>query len=432
MIKENKMRFLFLLNCLLSCGFLYAQEVFSIVSHPGEDAAKETRVSWGAQDKGTFVLVSLKKDTLFNKGKTVEPEAEGLCTTYDSIPSKTPQGVTFYEYPHFIKCGASLKNLKPDTEYVYRICKSEGGKVKPLSSLHYFKTAGAKEWSATIISDYHSYTPLGHRLRDAMLMVDCAVKYDPSVDWILQLGDVAAWGGSYSFWKRMYEEVNFKRFAWAGLNGNHDNMTMKYGQSNYFFRDANYAPLNGYGNQVGVCYHFRYHNALFIMLNNEAMKTDAELQSAQEWVRKVVTAARKQKNAPRYVIVCEHYQWFYGESGKVSQYARWSNLFDELGVDLALAGNNHIYARTNAIYQGKCTDGKRGTVYLQTASSDNERGRSLGELVENTDLIKKVWAEGPKTVSALNMKVTNKNIQLTLLDRNGNEIDKVLVLSKKH
>jgi len=163
------------------------------------------------------------------------------------------------------------------------------------------------------------------------------------------------------------------------------------------------------------------------MLNNESMKDEEGLKAAQEWVREVVG-----NNPARYRVVCEHYQWFFGDSGKTSQYGRWSDLFDELGIDLALAGNNHIYVRTNAIYQGKESDGRKGTVYIQAPSSDNERGvPAPNPITENIDKIRFRWSEGEMTVGAIHLDVNKKRMKLTLIDRYGNILDRAEVKSKK-
>ena len=156
------------------------------------------------------------------------------------------------------------------------------------------------------------------------------------------------------------------------------------------------------------------------------MKTDDGLQKAQQWVRKVIV-----ENPAQFVVVMEHYQWFYGESGKASQYDRWKQLFDEYGVDLAIAANNHIYARTNALYQDSETDGSRGTVYIQTPSADNERGQKLQEWNGNHPLIKYIWNEGANTVGALLLTATDEKLTITLHHRKGNVIDTAVVKSKR-
>ncbi len=240
-------------------------------------------------------------------------------------------------------------------------------------------------------------------------------------DLMLHLGDVCAWGGSYSFWQQLYDEPAFKNYSWAGLNGNHDNMDRTGKRNNpLFFRNVNNAPLNGYEGMEGVCYWFRYGDVLFIALNSEAMRSDEGLAAAQAWVREVV----QQHPAP-YVVVMEHYQWFFGQSGKDSQYGRWRELFDELGVDIALGANNHRYVSTPPLRDGRVVAPGEGTVYVQTPSSDDDRGETIGELEYNADIIQTRWAEGPHTVGAMIMDVTPERITLTLHDRHGAELDRV-------
>jgi hypothetical protein len=68
------------------------------------------------------------------------------------------------------------------------------------------------------------------------------------------------------------------------------------------------------------------------------------------------------------------------------------------------------------------------TVYIQTPSSDNERGQDpIGELEYNQDKIAFRWNEGPKTVGALLMEADNDKIKVTLLDRNGQAKDMVAI-----
>lgn len=396
---------------------------YSIITCPGEDASRQMNISWAADtsQKADYVLYTIAKDVNWKSANKSSGESL-LCRTFDSIYSKTADNQDFYEKIVFNKYGTVLKNLKPGTDYTYKIVSGNGIE----SGIYRFKTAGPNTWSAAIISDFHHYTPLPHRLEAAVAMLDTIKSYDPDIDWILHLGDVCAWGGSYSFWKTLYEQDYFAKYMWAGVNGNHDNMTRKYFLSNTFFRDANNYPSNGYTGESGVCYFFKYSNALFIILNNEDMHTDEQLNAAQDWVRKVAA-----ENPSKYIIVCEHYQWFYGENGKFSQYSRWCNLFDELGVDLALAANNHIYVRTNALYNGKETDGTKGTVYVQTPSSDNERGMNADTLKYNPGIIKYRWTEGAKTVGGLSLKANNKTLTITLLNRYGQILDSVVVKAKR-
>ena len=404
-----------------------ANRLYSIVTCPAEDASHQMAVSWAADTTAgrSWVIYTTETDETWAKALRAEPEQQTLCTTYDSIYSKLPNGDNFYEQVRFTKCGATLNGLTPDTHYKYRIISAAGD----TSRVYRFITAGAQSWGACIISDFHTYAPLPARLESAMDMLQTIDNRYRDVDWVLHIGDVIAWGGSYSFWRDLYSQPAFRRSMWAGLNGNHDNMSRRYQLTNAYLRDANYYPRNGYDGEQGVCYHFRYGDVLFIMLNNEDMRTDSGLVAAQQWVRKVI---KEYQPGTRYTVVCEHYQWFFGGNGKTSQYARWKDLFDECGVDLAIAGNNHIYARTGPLKADAVTTSDRGTTYVQLPSSDNERGQKpYGPLEQNADKLLCRWNEGPNTVGALHLSVDRRRMAVQLLNRDGSVIDSFEVLARR-
>lgn len=447
-----------LLCCLVQSQ---GQAIFSISTGPGEDASSQMGISWATDSSlnNTVVIYTKESDRNWDKAITVEPEQKYFCTAFDGVLSETPDGKVCREKARFNKCGAMLRNLAKDTEYKYVIATRNGNGEK--STVHHFKTAGAREWSCCVISDFHSYTPLPGRLESAMGMIQTVANYDKGIDFVFSAGDVVAWGGSYSFWKRLFEEPMFEKYLWARVNGNHDNWTKEgcqkreYDIPSDFWLGTSYFPRNGYDiphidgsekqsdSQMGLCYHFRYGNTLFVMLNTEDMFRRNELQAAQDWARKVISEAKASKDAPTFVVVCMHYEWFIGTNGRTSMFKHWSELFDEVGVDLAIAGNNHVYLRTEPIFNGKVNDGKSGnvqqartanrlgTVYMQTSSSDNGRGRALSEKESlNRDLIQSRWSEGPHTVSAIHMKVNSKSIELKLLNRDGFVIDSTAIVKK--
>ena len=407
------------------------QQIHSISTCPGEDCSNEMIISWGADTSvQSWLLWSKASDKGWRRAKRENP-IWYRTEIYNGKSSKRANNENFFEEVIFNKCRVKLSGLEPNTTYKYMIISSPAGRGTSAgdasTGTYTFKTAGAKEWSACIISDFHNYSPIPGRLEAADKMIGKIKEYDPSMDWVLHLGDICAWGGSYSFWKNLYGMQWFRDYMWAGVNGNHDNMSRKYELTNEYFRNSAAYPLNGYPGEMGVCYWFKYGEALFIMLNNESMRTQEGLEDAQEWFKSVIKS-----NPSKYIIVCEHYQWFFGTDGADSQIARWSQLFDEFGVDLALAGNNHIYVRTNALYNKEETDGSRGTVYIQTPSSDNERGQAMKpELTHNKEIIKCRWTEGPKTVGAMSIKVFPTHIELALLDRNGTVIDTATVKAKR-
>lgn len=419
------MRFLSLLFATIIASSAFAQEIYTAIANPGENASYSVRLNWHSDidTEKTYCFYTECNDTAWNNVISAKAKQK-LCTAYDSMYSKTAAGENIYEKAVFMRNTVELKKLEPGRKYMYRIGSNPND-----GEIRYFKTAPrTNNWTAAIISDFHAYTPLPKRVKSAMNMLNQLEKQNENeFDFILHVGDIIAWGGSYSFWRDLYSNEPFKKYLWAGVNGNHDNMDRTNKKnSNNFFRFANNNPQNGYNGEKGVSYHFTYGNTLFIMLNNESMRSDEGLKMAQKWVKKVVNSNKKAK----FVVVMEHYQWFFGTNGKSSQYDRWKKLFDECDIDIAIGANNHIYARTNALYNGIETDGNNGTIYVQTPSSDNERGQELKEWTDNKDIIKFRWAEGAKTVGALIMKADDNHINISLYDRFGNAIDNVTAKAK--
>ena len=414
-------------------------QIYSISTGPGEDASTSMGISWACDTlvKHTCVLLTEAADKAWASAREIAPTQHRHVDVFKGVFSTAADGSDLYEDAVFTKCGVMLTGLRPDTDYKYVIVNKDGDQAQCRSAEYSFRTAGAENWSACIISDFHSYPPLPGRLAAAMAMIDTMQRVDPSLDWIFSPGDVVAWGGSYSFWRRLFEEENFNEFFWARVNGNHDNWTREsqithnFDIPNHYFTNTSFYPQNGYSGQEGVCYHFRYGNTLFVMLNTEDMSKPGEFEAAATWLRDCVNLARGSENPPTFVVVCMHYEWFIGTNGRSSEYTRWHRIFDELGVDLAVSGNNHVYIRTPALYDGKPTDGSYGTVYLQTTASDNNRGRSFADTpMQNADKIIFRWTEGPHSVSAIHMDVNPQRIALTLLDRNGKGIDSTVVPAK--
>ena len=391
--------------------------VYSVVTNPGEDCSTEMNIGWHADTGYTHcrVIFTKQSDTTWGSAVTVDG-TYGKCDIFNGILSKTPSGADFNEDALFLDYGATLTNLKQDTHYMYKICTDNG----ECSDTHFFKTAGGKEFTFIWIGDFHHYPPIPKRLTNAVNVLNAAEGMAHNVDFILSTGDVVAWGGSYSFWKTLYEQDFIKDYVFANVLGNHDNMTRKYFTSSEYFRVANNFPLNGYAGQEGVCYWFLYDDALFIMLNNEAMKTDANaLAAAQEWAGDVI---RQLKGKYRHIFICEHYQWFDGRNGDTSWYASWKDFCDEHGVAVALSGNNHIYERTFSLNHDQVVRSGKGTIYMEVPSSDGERGVRAGTVTQNKEKLAYTWsgqqASGDgqvKTIGCVLVKVKGDKITTSLV-----------------
>ena len=415
---------------LLVLGFgapASALSVYSIVTNPGEDASTQMNIGWHADLGYTncFLTYTKKSDTAW----THATEAEGTyeyCDVFDGVYSKTASGTDINENAVLLDCGATLTGLQRDTEYMYKVSAGDGS----YSAVHYFKTAGAAEFSFAWIGDFHLYPPLPSRLSNAVNVLNAALALDPGATFIFSTGDVVAWGGSYSFWKALYEQDFIKNYMFANVLGNHDAMTRTGFTSSEYFSTANNFPRNGYAGQQGVCYWFIYHNVLFITLNNEAMaRNPAEQAAARKWGAQVIS---RLKGRYRYIFLCEHYQWFDGRSGKTSWYANWKDFCDEYGVALALSGNNHIYERSYPLYHDQVVAGGKGTVYMEAPSSDGDRGVEAGTLKYNAEKLAYTYSSHTgsgkgevKTTGCVLVKVSADHIATKLVYLDENKVPQI-------
>lgn len=401
--------------CILSSAAQSATDKadfnYTVFTNPGENCSTAMNVSWVSPvGQKTAVMLSRGTDTVF-----LTPGQSEVCVTFDSIFSKLRDNTDVYERHVFNKNRLELTNLSPDTEYSYSIVSyGDGAVTEKLTDDYSFRTAGPQAWKAAVIGDFHHYSPLWRRLDASMAMIDVLDSVSGGFDWVLSTGDQCAWGGSFNYWSELSEQAPYRDYMWASVQGNHDHMTRENDKSDAFFRDSHANPMNGYGGQEGVSYFFKYGDVLFIMLNNEAMRTPESLQPVFDWMEKVIAS-----NPSKYVVVVQHYEWLIGTNGANSQLDRFRDVFDRLGVDLAISGNNHAYLRTPPLRDRKPVAAGQGTFYVVCPSSDDSRGRDLKPVEDNEDIISMRWSEGPHTVGAMLMDVDSSRIVMTLYDRSG-------------
>ena len=401
----------------------------TIFTGPGEDAASSATVSWAVDTAVclNYIEYTTVADSAWNSRQIALATERRRSLSFDSINSKLANNEDVYERHVFDKCGATIEGLNPDTEYQYRIITAYKGEPLRYTDIRRFKTAGADSWKAAVIGDFHHYSPLWSRLDHASKMVEVLDSVSGGIDFILSTGDQTAWGASYNFWTELSEQPMYKDYLWASVEGNHDHWAKdKPVRSDEFYRDTHYNPMNGYEGQEGIVYWFRRGDVLFIMLNNEAMRNQATLEKALNWMEKVVEA-----NPSRYIVVVQHYEWLIGTNGTNSQLDRFAPTFDRLGVDLALSGNNHVYLRTPPLYNRQPVEPGKGTVYVVNSSSDNGRGRELKPLEANEDIIATRWSEGPHTVGGILLDVNPKRIMLTMHERNGAIVDSISIPARR-
>ena len=101
---------------------------YTIIANPGENASSEIRLNWhtnpGSGD--SYITYTKKSDKNWKKAIRARADQE-LCTVFDSIYSKKPNGENFYEDACFIRNTIALQGLIKDREYKYKFSSEKIG-----------------------------------------------------------------------------------------------------------------------------------------------------------------------------------------------------------------------------------------------------------------------------------------------------------------
>jgi len=198
-----------LLAAALMCATMSAQKEYTGIVNPAETASTGARLNWHTDEgSGAARCIYTKRSDKGWKHSRKAEAAQETVTAYDSLMSKLPSGDDCIERVRFIRNTVELSGLEPATDYMYRLSDDKDAEVR------YFRTAPAKgPWTAAVISDFHSYTPLPDRTTAAMAMLDTLESVNGrNFDMVLHVGDICAWGGSYSFWKALYANPQFSKY----------------------------------------------------------------------------------------------------------------------------------------------------------------------------------------------------------------------------
>ena len=418
-----------------------------IYSNPGEDCSTQITISWHAKSKYSTLIYTLKSDTYYAYATRVS-----VTGVYDET------SFFHYDVAKFYKCSVPLKNLDPDTEYIYKITCEDY-----TSEQYTFKTAGASEFTFAYMSDIHAIPydnlELGmtavKKLQTVQTLLDKAEKVnDTKMAFVITTGDETWRGSQYSNWlewsKTTLTSVR-KDYLWVSCPGNHEYYTQTtssvwnyypmewendrdriYSSPEYFyntyFNAVKSVPKNG-PDGIPSSYYTLYNNILFICIDSMQVGDYGKLDETRDWFERVV---QKNEGKYQYIIVYQHYPWYDFVTGEDKYAKRWYDLFDKYGVDLALSGHMHGYLRTRALYGGKVTtEANKGTVYIVSPQIGDRpkvisgyQNEALFAYREST----KTWTD----YSALStITVTNEGLTYKLIDVDGKVRDTVTIDARR-
>ncbi len=338
-----------------------------------EFKAEATKVtsSYGERDKnGNYIFAEVKENS---EGEPVEdengePVLNGYYTDQQAHGDDWMSGdyghieltdVTEYSYK------AKATDLEPNTDYYYQV-GSESGKVSetgtfktsgkagdPFKFVHYTDTQNAF-WNENVRNEaaFGANTLMN------------ALETAGDADFVLHTGDVVETAEVEDEWVDLFGQSQpyFMQTAMAVASGNHDEYALEYGDDPLTEKFNEHVNVPAANNKIdgGSYYSFDYNGVHFVTLNtNDNKKSEdnpegkAIGEEQMEWIREDVEQARA--NGAEWIVLNYH-KPLYSKSyhslqdedvQKVRE--ELTALIDELDIDLALQGHDHVISRTHSL-----------------------------------------------------------------------------------
>ncbi len=248
-----------------------------------------------------------------------------------------------------------IEGLEPGTRYFYEVSHVTG-ETYPVRSFRTLPEAGG-EVTVAVIGD--SGTGSAEQVALAALMTKA------SPDILLHVGDMAYPYGApsyyYQYFFKIYPELLASTCIYPTL-GNHDCQ-----KSPEYWLSAFHLPANNPAGSESY-YSFDAGDAHFVCLNSCGDDVPAE---QVEWLKKDLSASDRSWK----VVFLHHAPYSNGRHGGVDRVRKAiSSVVESHGVDLVLAGHEHVYERTYPVLNGQVRSGYQdpdfvspgGTVYVVT------------------------------------------------------------------
>ncbi|AKG73031.1 purple acid phosphatase family protein [Salinicoccus halodurans] len=336
-----------------------------------EAEAKEVTSSYGERDEnGNYIFAEVKED---EEGEAVEdengePVINGYYTDRQAHGDEWMSGdyghieltdVTEYSYK------AKATGLEPNTTYYYQVGSGSGkvsefGKFKtsgengdPFKFVHYTDTQNAF-WNENVRNEAAFGADTLKR----------ALETAGDADFALHTGDIVEVAEVEDEWVDLYEQSRpyFMQTAMAVAPGNHDEYALNYGDEPLTekFNEHVNVPVTNEAVSGGSYYSFDYNGVHFVTLNTNDNKESEDNpdgkaigEEQMKWISEDVKKARE--NGAEWIVLNYH-KPLYSKSyhslqdedvQKVRE--ELTALIDELDIDLALQGHDHVISRTHSL-----------------------------------------------------------------------------------
>ena len=330
----------------------------------GKDQS-ERNFTWYSKSKeqGYLEIVEANDQKDFSNATKIKAVTSDKNTTFD-INEKSNEKVKIekdkkdqalkdlYELKDMSNSQVNIKNLKPNTKYMYRVYNGNGKK----SQVFEFTTQAKGDFTFVLAGDPQIGAGKFYADRDKWEKALGTIKKQvPQMSFLYSLGDQVNEYTSKSEleYSGYIERENAKGITFATLIGNHDSQANSYSQH---FALPN---LQAEGKtEAGSNYYFVYNNTLFIQLNSNNMNT-AEHKAT---IEKAIEMTKNQNI--KWKVVGFHHAIYSAathanDDDIIKRRAEYPALMKQYGIDLIVAGHDHVYTRSRMMNGGVAIESER-------------------------------------------------------------------------
>ena len=330
----------------------------------GKDQS-ERNFTWYSKSKeqGYLEIVEANDQKDFSNATKIKAVTSDKNTTFDINDKsnakfkiekdKKDQALKdLYELKDMSNSQVNIKNLKPNTKYMYRVYNGNGKK----SQVFEFTTQAKGDFTFVLAGDPQIGAGKFYADRDKWEKALGTIKKQvPQMSFLYSLGDQVNEYTSKSEleYSGYIERENAKGITFATLIGNHDSQANSYSQH---FALPNLQAEGA--TEAGSNYYFVYNNTLFIQLNSNNMNT-AEHKAT---IEKAIEMTKNQNI--KWKVVGFHHAIYSAathanDDDIIKRRAEYPALMKQYGIDLIVSGHDHVYTRSRMMNGGVAIESER-------------------------------------------------------------------------
>lgn len=361
----------------------------------GEDKFADRNLIWFTDKSvtGTQIQISEGDRTVFSPSTI-----DGNCEIIEiDVPLMDIGILSTYTSKEIARHTASMKGLKPDTIYTYRVGDVAKGYF---SDMFTFKTPVADNKSGfemLVVTDMQGMIVSNYEASAKMLQASVQVS-EKGFDFILNLGDMVDSGKNTNQWQYLLDSGRnfYGSTPQVVVAGNHDT-AVKDGKNN---TASGRSPLDIHYNLGDKNYYsFDYKKVHFVVLDTNDIVNDNLSFTQIDWLINDL-----QQNKDNLVIVAMHKGIYSAGPHRndkeiINMRKTLSKLFSDYRVELVLQGHDHVYSesffldsegektKTPAYKQDSPINNNNGGVLYVTMGSGGDKYYDFAE--ENINYISK-------------------------------------------